>query len=38
MSGQLDRADWLRLDKKLDILKEAPLYIDDTEVSYPGKS
>ena len=31
MSGQLDRADWLRLDKKLDILKEAPLYIDDTE-------
>ena len=31
MSGQLDRADWLRLDKKLDVLKEAPLYIDDTE-------
>ena len=31
LSGQLDRADWLRLDKKLDILKEAPLYIDDTE-------
>ena len=31
MSGQLDRADWLRLDKKIDILKEAPLYIDDTE-------
>ena len=31
MSGQLDSADWLRLDKKLEILKEAPLYIDDTE-------
>lgn len=31
MSGQLDRADWLRLDKKIDILKDAPLYIDDTE-------
>ena len=31
LSGQLDRSDWLRLDKKLDILKEAPLYIDDTE-------
>ena len=28
LSGQLDRADWLRLDKKLDILKEAPLYIE----------
>ena len=31
LSGQLDRGDWLRLDKKLDKLKEAPLYIDDTE-------
>ena len=31
MSGQLDSADWLRLDKNLEILKEAPLYIDDTE-------
>ena len=31
MSGQLDRADWLRLDKKIDNLKDAPLYIDDTE-------
>lgn len=31
LSGQLDRADWLRLDKKLDKLKDAPLYIDDTE-------
>ena len=31
LSGQLDRSDWLRLDKKLDKLKDAPLYIDDTE-------
>ena len=31
LSGQLDKQDWLRLDKKLDILKVAPLYIDDTE-------
>lgn len=31
LSGQLDRSDWLRLDKKLDRLKEAPLYIDETE-------
>ena len=31
LSGQLDRTDWLRLDKKIDILKDAPLYIDDTE-------
>ena len=31
LSGQLDRADWLRLDKNLDKLKEAPLYIDETE-------
>ena len=31
LSGQLDRADWLRLDKKLGILEDAPLYIDDTE-------
>jgi len=31
MNGQLDRADWLRLDKNIDSLKDAPLYIDDTE-------
>ena len=31
LSGQLDRSDWLRLDKNLDRLKEAPLYIDETE-------
>ena len=31
MSGQLDRADWLRLDKKVGVLMDAPLYIDDTE-------
>ena len=31
LSGQLDGPDWLRLDKKLGILKDAPLYIDDTE-------
>ncbi len=31
LSGQLDRADWLRLDKKMDKLMNAPLYIDDTE-------
>ena len=31
LSGQLDRADWLRLDRKIDILKDAPLFIDDTE-------
>ena len=31
LSGQLDGPDWLRLDKKLEKLKEAPLYIDDTE-------
>lgn len=31
MSGQLDSSDWTRLDRKLDKLKEAPLYIDDTE-------
>jgi replicative DNA helicase len=31
LSGQLDGPDWLRLDKKIEILKEAPLYIDDTE-------
>ena len=31
LSGQLDRADWLRLDKKLGILEDAPLYIDDSE-------
>lgn len=31
LSGQLDRSDWLRLDKNIDTLKDAPLYIDDTE-------
>jgi replicative DNA helicase len=31
LSGQLDRSDWLRLDKKLGKLMDAPLYIDDTE-------
>lgn len=31
LSGQLDSSDWLRLDKNLDRLKDAPLYIDDTE-------
>lgn len=31
MSGQLDSSDWLRLDKNLEKLKDAPLYIDDTE-------
>ena len=31
LSGQLDRSDWLRLDKNIEILKEAPLYIDETE-------
>lgn len=31
LSGQLDRSDWLRLDKNIDKLKEAPLYIDETE-------
>ena len=31
LSGQLDRSDWLRLDNKIDILKDAPLYIDDSE-------
>ena len=31
LSGQLDRSDWLRLDKNIEKLKEAPLYIDETE-------
>jgi replicative DNA helicase len=31
MSGQLKRDDWDRLDKHLNSLLEAPLYIDDTE-------
>jgi replicative DNA helicase len=30
MSGQLKRDDWDRLDKNLNSLLEAPLYIDDT--------
>ena len=31
LSGQLDRYDWERLDKNLNILIDAPMYIDDTE-------
>ena len=31
MNGQLDREEWNRLDKNLNILADAPLYIDDTE-------
>lgn len=31
MNGQLKRDDWERLDKNLNSLLEAPLYIDDTE-------
>ena len=31
LSGQLDKSDWLRLDKNIEKLKEAPLYIDETE-------
>ncbi len=31
MSGQLDREDWNRLDKGMNNLVDAPLYIDDTE-------
>jgi len=31
LSGQLDRGDWLRLDKYIEKLKEAPMYIDETE-------
>ena len=31
LSGQLDRYDWKKLDKNLNILIDAPLYIDDTE-------
>ena len=31
MSGQLDREDWNRLDKGMNNLVDAPLYIDNTE-------
>lgn len=31
LSGQLDRYDWEKLDRNLNILIDAPLYIDDTE-------
>lgn len=31
LSGQLDTSDWMRLDKKMGKLMDAPLYIDDTE-------
>lgn len=31
LSGQLDTSDWMRLDKKMGKLLDAPLYIDDTE-------
>ena len=31
MSGQLDREEWNRLDKCMNSLVDAPLYIDDTE-------
>lgn len=31
LSGQLDRYDWEKLDHNLNILIDAPLYIDDTE-------
>ena len=34
LSGQLDRAEWDRFDKRINHLIEAPLYIDDT----PGLS
>lgn len=34
LSGQLDRAEWGRFDKRINHLIEAPLYIDDT----PGLS
>jgi len=34
LSGQLDRAEWERFDKRINHLIEAPLYIDDT----PGLS
>ena len=34
LSGQLDRAEWERFDKRINNLIEAPLYIDDT----PGLS
>ena len=31
LSGQLDREDWIRLDKNLQALTDAPLFVDDTE-------
>ena len=31
LSGQLDREDWNRLDKNLNYMTEAPLFVDDTE-------
>ena len=34
LSGQLDRSEWDRFDKRINRLMEAPLYIDDT----PGLS
>lgn len=34
LTGQLDNNDWSNLDKNIDKLKEAPLYVDDT----PGLS
>ena len=34
LSGQLDRTEWERFDKRINNLMEAPLYIDDT----PGLS
>ena len=29
MNGQLDPSDWLRYDKKLSVVKNKPLYVDD---------
>lgn len=34
LNGQLDEDEWQRLDKKMDLLSNAPIYIDDT----PGLS
>lgn len=34
LTGQLDESDWANLDKNIDKMKEAPLYVDDT----PGLS
>lgn len=31
LSGQLDKEDWVRLDKNLQALTDAPLFVDDTE-------